>query len=73
MSKYHNKNSTLWITSKLIDHVKIFHPSLKLGKLYMAMHSRNAEKRMSAMFTTGAGRHVNSLQFDKYMENPIDK
>ena len=52
--------------------MKIFHPSLKSGKFYMATHSRNAGKRISATFTTGVGRHANIPQFNNYMSNPID-
>ena len=72
-SKYQNNNSASWYNSKLTDHVKRFHPSLKLVKLYMKMHSRNTGKRMSSMLTTGDGRPTNSLQFGNYMANTIDK
>ena len=51
----HTKNSESWITSKPTKHIKIFHPSLNSGKLYTEMHSRNAGKSMSAMFTTSVG------------------
>ena len=44
MSKDQKKNSSSWITLKLTDHVRIFHPSLKSEELYMATHSRNSGK-----------------------------
>ena len=61
--KYQKKNSALWITSKLIDHVKRLHLSLKSVKFYMTTNSINAGERMSSVFTNGFGWHANSPQF----------
>ena len=72
LSKYQKKNILLWVTLKLTDHIKRFHPSLNSGKLYMAKHSINAGKRMSTMFTNGVGRNENSPQFENYGANPIN-
>ena len=73
MLKDQEKNNASYITSKLIDHFKTFHLRLELGKLYMEMHSINDARSMSAMFTTGVGQHVNTLHFDNYMANQINK
>ena len=71
LSKDQKKNSALWITSKLTDHFKIFHPSLNSGIVNTSTHPINEVKSIYAMFTNDAGRHVNSLQFEKYIENSI--
>ena len=65
LSKYQRNSSSSRITSKLTYHIKIFHPSLNLGKFCMAEYSINVGERMSAMFTTGVRWQMNSPQFDR--------